>query len=91
MAENSGGPAAGAGEQTPRRTIRLAPTHCTFAQLPCLSAGLKVRLTALYGVIRGTSCRHIHVLHGEECPVRIFGLGGTCTCEPEIVLCGRSN
>lgn len=90
MTDPHGGPAPGAGEQTPRR-IWLAPERCTFAQLPCVSHGLKVRLTALYGVIRGTNDRHIHVLHGEQCPVRTFGLYAPCTCEPEIVLCGRRN
>ena len=78
-----------AGEEIPRRVIRIERARCRFAQLPCISAGLRARLTALYGVVRRTDDRKLHIEHAEDCPVRLFGMFATCMCEPDVVLCGR--
>ena|GEM_PF-5675081 len=91
MSFASGGPTPDAGEESPRRVIKIHRPRCTFATLPCISDNLRVRLTALYGVLCGMGDRHIHVAHQEGCPARTFGLIGKCICEPEIVLCGRRN
>jgi len=66
-----GGPFPDAGEDIPRRVIRIERARCRFAQVPCISAGLRARLTALYGVVRRTDDRHLHIEHAEDCPVRL--------------------